>query len=64
MDLQISGKHALVTGGSRGLGKQSALALGNEGVNISICARGKNDLANTVLRSLPESYFMNLVQCR
>jgi 3-oxoacyl-[acyl-carrier protein] reductase len=47
MDLQISGKHALVTGGSRGLGKQSALALGNEGVNISICARGENDLANT-----------------
>ena len=46
MDLKISGKHALVTGGSRGLGKQSAIALGNEGVNVSICARGEKDLAN------------------
>ena len=46
MDLQISGKHALVTGGSRGLGNQSAIALGNEGVKVSICARGEKDLAD------------------
>ena len=37
MDLGISGKHALITGGTRGLGKESATILGKEGVKISIC---------------------------
>ena len=40
MDLEISGKHALITGGSRGLGKESAISLGKEGVIVSICGRG------------------------
>ena len=47
MDLGIKGKVALVTGGSRGLGRQSALALAAEGVNIAICARGKDQLNQT-----------------
>ena len=47
MDLGIKGKVALVTGGSRGLGRQSALALAAEGVNIAICARGKDQLNKT-----------------
>ena len=48
MDLEISGKHALITGGSRGLGKESAISLGKEGVIVSICGRGKEDLDKTV----------------
>ena len=44
MDLGIKGKVALVTGGSRGLGRQSALALAAEGVNVAICARGEERL--------------------
>ena len=48
MDLGIEGKLALITGGSRGLGRQSALALANEGVNVAICARGTDTLNATV----------------
>ena len=48
MDLGIEGKLALITGGSRGLGRQSALALANEGVNIAICARGTDTVNATV----------------
>jgi len=47
MDLGIKGKVALVTGGSRGLGRQSALALATEGVNVAICARGEEQLNQT-----------------
>jgi len=47
MDLGIAGKVALVTGGSRGLGRQSALALAAEGVHVAICARGEDRLNQT-----------------
>ena len=39
MDLQLSGKIALVTGASRGLGLGSARALVGEGCHVAICAR-------------------------
>ena len=39
MDLQLQGKTAIVTGGSEGIGKQIALALAKEGVDVAICAR-------------------------
>ena len=48
MDLGIEGKLALITGGSRGLGRQAAMALANEGVNIAICARGTDTVNATV----------------
>jgi 3-oxoacyl-[acyl-carrier protein] reductase len=44
MDLGLKGKVALVTGGSSGIGKASALALAEEGCNIAICARGQKEL--------------------
>ena len=39
MDLQLSGKRAVVTGGSRGIGKAIARALASEGVEVVIAAR-------------------------
>ena len=48
MDLGIQGKVALVTGGSRGLGKVAALSLAREGVNVAICGRTQSTLDGTV----------------
>jgi 3-oxoacyl-[acyl-carrier protein] reductase len=44
MDLGIKGKRAIVCAASKGLGKGCALALGREGVDLTICARGRDDL--------------------
>ena len=48
MDLGIRGKVALVTGGSRGLGRQCALSLASEGVNVAISGRTRATLDKTV----------------
>jgi 3-oxoacyl-[acyl-carrier protein] reductase len=42
MDLQLSGKTALVTGASRGIGRAIALGLAREGVKLAIAARRVN----------------------
>ena len=39
MDLELEGKVAIVTGGSKGIGRAIALELAREGVNVAICAR-------------------------
>ena len=44
MDLQLTGKTALVTGGSIGIGKGIARVLAREGVDVAICARRKDVL--------------------
>jgi NAD(P)-dependent dehydrogenase (short-subunit alcohol dehydrogenase family) len=47
MDLQLAGKRALVTGGSRGIGKVIAQALALEGVDVAIAARTHDALDKT-----------------
>jgi NAD(P)-dependent dehydrogenase (short-subunit alcohol dehydrogenase family) len=47
MDLQLGGRTALVTGGSRGIGRAIARELANEGVRVAICARTASAVADT-----------------
>lgn len=47
MDLGISGKTAIVTAASKGLGRACALALAQEGVVVTICARNEEPLRTT-----------------
>ena len=44
MELGLEGKVAIVTGGSKGIGRATALGLAQEGANVAICARGVEDL--------------------
>lgn len=48
MNTNISGKTAIVAGGSAGMGKASAIALAEEGVNLIISARREQRLNATV----------------
>jgi 3-oxoacyl-[acyl-carrier protein] reductase len=47
VDLGLTGKIAFVTGGSRGLGRQTALSLAAEGVDVAICGRNEGSLQIT-----------------
>jgi 3-oxoacyl-[acyl-carrier protein] reductase len=47
MDLELTGKTALVTGSSRGIGKAIAAALAREGVRVCLSARGAEALEQT-----------------
>src|SRR5690348_2067697 len=47
MDLGLHDKHAIVTGGSRGIGKAIARELAREGADVAIVARNKADLDAT-----------------
>ena len=48
MDLGLKGLRALVTGGSKGIGRRAADIFAAEGAHVSICARNKAEVDATV----------------
>ena len=47
MDLNLKGKNAIISGGNKGLGAASAMALAAEGANVFLTARNADDLKAT-----------------
>ena len=54
MDLDLAGKKALVTGGSRGVGRGIVLSLARAGVDVVTCYRQESELVESLVRELKE----------
>src|SRR5260221_3141654 len=48
MDLGLSGRNAVVLGGTRGIGRSIAGTLAGEGAGVAVCARNADQVATTV----------------
>jgi NAD(P)-dependent dehydrogenase (short-subunit alcohol dehydrogenase family) len=52
MDLDLEGKTALVTGGSRGIGRAIVLALARQGVAVAACSRTESEASQSLAAEL------------
>ena len=55
MDLELKGKTAIITGGSRGIGKAVGREFGLEGMNVVLVARGQEALEETARKLAEET---------
>lgn len=56
MDLKLKNKTVLVTGGSRGLGKEICFAFAQEGSNVAFTYNSDKAAAEQVIREIEETY--------
>ncbi|RQW21905.1 SDR family oxidoreductase [Bacillus sp. C1-1] len=52
MNLGLQGKHAIVTGGSRGVGREMALCLADEGAQVTLTYHGHKEKADEVVKAI------------
>ena len=50
MDLGLTGKVAIITGATQGIGQATAMKLAGEGARVVICARGRERLDDVVAK--------------
>lgn len=55
MFVELKGKVALVTGGGRGIGRETCLLLASHGANVAVCARSREE-CEEVVRTIEEQY--------
>lgn len=69
MIINLENKNALVTGGSRGIGRETAILLAESGCNVAICARDKiwldrtkSEIESRGVKSIALSFDANLLE--
>jgi NAD(P)-dependent dehydrogenase (short-subunit alcohol dehydrogenase family) len=62
MELDLKGRTALVTGGSRGIGRAITLALAGQGVRVVACYRKESEAVERLAREAEEVGEVDLVQ--
>lgn len=55
MDLELAGKIALVTGGSRGIGRACALALAKEGADVTVAYASNEEAAKSTIAAIEQA---------
>lgn len=53
--MELKGKVALVTGGGRGIGRETSLLLASHGADVAVCARSKDE-CDEVVQAIQETH--------
>lgn len=62
MDLSLEGRVAVVTGGSRGIGRSIAVSLADRGAAVAICYRERDDAARETVALVKERHVTALAE--